>query len=277
MIGAKITRAHWLRLAAVLLLLGLAACQPAADSSLPPLPTPWSRPPEVPLDLPSPTPETLPPPGNGLDPALVESLPGAGEPVVILPGQPEAARAQYYPPAGGGAAAGLVLLPMQGANPAAWGGLQAAAQQAGFAVLALELDYGGLPGSARRLDTQARAALEWLAEQPEVDPARLQAVGASLGANLAVRLAAAADLQGLALLSPVSDGYGLALPASAQTPIWLAAATEDQFSRPVEDLSAYALEGSFTSLQPSGAAHGANLLAEETQLQAQILAWLAER
>ncbi len=57
--------------------------------------------------------------------------------------------------------------------------------------------------------TQAKAALDWLRQQPEVDPAQITIAGHSEGGLIALELATkeGSGLAGLALLSPPSDRY----------------------------------------------------------------------
>ena len=254
--------------------LWLAACAPGspAPSAAPlaPLPTPWAR--QL-AALPTATAEALPPPGSGkINPGIAEPLAGAGQAVTIGWGGPAPLRGLYHAPSGQAAAPALLLLPMQNAVYAAWGDLPEAAQARGFAVLHADLDYSGLPGAASDLDRQARAALDWLAQQPGVDGQRLYVAGAGLGANLALRLSnGQARVAGVALFSLPPDGYGLATPQKATLPpVWLAAADGDAFSLKEEDLAPTHV----TRVKVEGKTHGANLLEGNPGLGGEMLDWM---
>jgi hypothetical protein len=241
------------------------------------LPTAWMlrSSPLPPMDTPTPAMPPLPG-GNTLDPSLVQPLPGSGQPVSIEMGDGSAVQGQYYPAPSRQPSAGLLLINMQEAMPYAWAGLPQMANAGGFSVLSLELDYeADIP--AARLDVQASRSLDWLAEQPEVDGERLYVAGASLGANLAVRLAASSpNLQGLVLLSPVDERYGLPLPEvqAGLPPVWMASAQEDPFFAGLQSLAPPGSARRVTHIQVSGEAHGANLLAGGSPLLEEILDWL---
>jgi uncharacterized protein len=83
--------------------------------------------------------------------------------------------------------------------------LAAALSRLGLAVLLFDYrGYGGNPGSPSEdgLAADARAALAYLAARPEVDPARVVYFGESLGAAVALRLAAERPPAALVLRSP---------------------------------------------------------------------------
>jgi fermentation-respiration switch protein FrsA (DUF1100 family) len=86
--------------------------------------------------------------------------------------------------------------------------LAAALSRMGVAVLLFDYrGYGGNPGSPSEegLAADARAALEYLAGRPEVDPRRVAYLGESLGAAVALRLAVERPPAALVLRSPFAS------------------------------------------------------------------------
>jgi fermentation-respiration switch protein FrsA (DUF1100 family) len=83
--------------------------------------------------------------------------------------------------------------------------LAVALSRLGLAVLLFDYrGYGGNPGTPTEegLAADARAAVEYLAGRPEVDPARMVYLGESLGAAVALRLAVERPPAALVLRSP---------------------------------------------------------------------------
>ena len=75
----------------------------------------------------------------------------------------------------------------------------------GWSLLAVNYrGYGGNPGrpSERALFADALAAHDWAARRSDVDPARIVAIGRSLGSGVAVYLAAERPLAGVVLVTP---------------------------------------------------------------------------
>jgi uncharacterized protein len=86
--------------------------------------------------------------------------------------------------------------------------LAAALARAGLAVLLFDYrGYGGNPGRPTEpgLAADARAAADYLAARPEVDPARLVWFGESIGAAVALRLALERPPAALVLRSPFAS------------------------------------------------------------------------
>jgi fermentation-respiration switch protein FrsA (DUF1100 family) len=74
--------------------------------------------------------------------------------------------------------------------------LAVALNRNGLSVLLFDYrGYGGNPGrpSEKGLAADARAALAWVARQPDVDPNRIAYFGESLGAAVAIELARASS------------------------------------------------------------------------------------
>ena len=86
--------------------------------------------------------------------------------------------------------------------------LAVALSRLGLAVLLFDYrGYGGNPGSPTEdgLAADARAALDYLAGRPEVDPRRVVYLGESLGAAVALRLATERPPAALVLRSPFAS------------------------------------------------------------------------
>jgi uncharacterized protein len=86
--------------------------------------------------------------------------------------------------------------------------LAVALSRLGLAVLLFDYrGYGGNPGSPSEdgLTADARAALDYLAGRPEVDPRRVVYLGESLGAAVALRLAVERPPAALVLRSPFAS------------------------------------------------------------------------
>jgi alpha-beta hydrolase superfamily lysophospholipase len=95
-----------------------------------------------------------------------------------------------------------------GGNRSMRAALAAALSRMGLAVLLFDYrGYGGNPGHPTEdgLAADARAALDYLAARPEVDPDRLVYFGESLGAAVALRLATERPPAALVLRSPFAS------------------------------------------------------------------------
>jgi uncharacterized protein len=108
----------------------------------------------------------------------------------------------------GGAGPAVVVCNGNGGDRSMRAALAAALSRLGLAVLLFDYrGYGGNPGSPDEegLATDARAALDYLAGRPEVDPRRVVYFGESLGAAVAVRLAVERPPAALVLRSPFAS------------------------------------------------------------------------
>ena len=181
-------------------------------------------------------------------------------------------------------APGVVLVHMLSRTKADWEALANSLQDAGLTALAIDLrGHGGSAGSAQSLpemERDVRAAVLWLSTRQGVRPGAIGLVGASLGANLALR--AAVDLpavKALALLSPSLDYRGLRADAGllkklGARPIWMAASTEDPLA--LRTLREFAAEPSGPREQrlAQGLAHGMALLSVDPEMGRVLVDWL---
>lgn len=202
---------------------------------------------------------------------------GAATPVTLtIEGQPVAAL--YWLPARSGAARlpGVVLLHMLGRSKDDWRSFGDLLERSGYAAIALDLRGGGNAGKAK-LVSDARAAFEFLARQPEVDAARIGAVGASIGANGALLFAVEEPrVRCAALLSPGLTYRGVdTLPAAAQMkrPLLLVASDDDDYSAQSVRRLDQLVTGIRTLKIYSRAGHGTEILRAGVGLEKELLAF----
>jgi hypothetical protein len=216
------------------------------------------------LGISDPTAAALPP--SGALPPLAVNTPGTGpgQPVefptfdgTLLTGELYQSSADRQP--------GVLLLgPLVGD----WGDFPAQLMNAGFTVLVMNLRDG-----ADERDVQAM--IDALVSGP-ADPAHIAAVGASQGADLALRGCALLPVcDTVVLLSPLDESVLLnALPQFNPRPIMLAASAEDADSFS----TAQALDAAATGdklFQPfEQAGHGIGLLNNRPDLSGLIVEWL---
>jgi len=191
----------------------------------------------------------------------------------------------YFTPAetpDGGAPA-VLLLHQYGSQKQAWDiALVTPLLDAGYAVLAVDQrgfgdTGGGEDWELAELDVQTW--LDWLREQPGIDPERLNIVGASIGSNLALRSMANDERVVTAVaLSPGLDYFGVtteeAITAIGERPVYLVAAQHDSESADaVRTLGALAA-GEVRVRIYTHSAHGTGMFMLEYGLAPSIVAWL---
>ena len=181
---------------------------------------------------------------------------------------------------------GVILLHMLGDDRTVWGevGLAADLVAAGYAVLVVDMrchgETGGVQDWTLAADDLGRvwdafAALE------TVDESRTAVVGASIGANMALRLGAdRADVGAVALLSPGLDYRGVTtedqLVAYGGRPLLLVASEDDPYS--ADSVRALAeVAGGATVQLYENAGHGTNMFAATPELSVLIISWLNEQ
>ncbi|MBI4348393.1 MAG: alpha/beta fold hydrolase [Elusimicrobia bacterium] len=181
----------------------------------------------------------------------------------------------------------VILLHGVAAARSEWNPLIDRLTEAGIGSLALDFRGHGESGGPRfdrfktteswlRLEADIRAAVSYVAGKG-VPKSRLGLLGASIGANLAAR-AAAADpgLACVALLSPGLEYRGIGVDEAAvkiKRPILIAASSGDRYAFETVQYLRRALPGA-ASLQAQ-AGHGAQMLADG-EFTAKLLTWLGE-
>jgi dienelactone hydrolase len=186
-------------------------------------------------------------------------------------------------------APGIVLLHMTGRTRRDWDATASALAEAGIAALAIDFRRGGAPGipsNATDVETgsfsdlllDAAAARAYLAARPEVNSNRLGMAGASIGASIAV-LVAAADpgVQAIALLSPSLEYRGLrieqALKKYGSRPAMLVASSEDPYALRSARQAVGMGDGPRDLRVLSGAGHGTVMLSRDPELIVALVDW----
>jgi dienelactone hydrolase len=177
----------------------------------------------------------------------------------------------------------VVLVHMLGRSKDEWSVVAERLADTGIASIAIDLrGHGRSGGDGAALPAMVgdvRAALDWLATQPDVRPNGLGVVGASLGATLAAIAAAdASAVRAIAMISPSLDYRGLRLDVGVirklgSRRVWMAASTEDPYAlRSIKELTD---EGATGEQRLSGVrGHGTALLWADPDLAGALVDWL---
>jgi pimeloyl-ACP methyl ester carboxylesterase len=176
----------------------------------------------------------------------------------------------------------VVLVHMLSRSRDDWRGVAGLLQRDGITTLTLDLrGHGGSGGSAAVLPAMTqdvRAALQWLSGRPGVRPDALGLAGASLGANLALIVAAdTPGVRSVALLSPSLDYRGVSLAGVVRRygarPLLLVAGADDPLAlRTLKELAADTQGVRQQHVEPL-AAHGTMLLEREPGLARTLVDW----
>ncbi|MBL8153049.1 MAG: alpha/beta fold hydrolase [Anaerolineae bacterium] len=160
----------------------------------------------------------------------------------------------------------VVLIHMYGSTRQSWKSLIPALTEAGCAALAVDLRGHGETGG--RADWKVTGddvlvCLDWLRQQDGIDPAKISVIGASIGANLALRTMAADEaIVTVIALSPSLNLYDLATEDAVkqtQRPIFLAVAQNDGPAGDVKTLAGW-IKGEGLVRYYKGSRHGVSLL-----------------
>lgn len=186
---------------------------------------------------------------------------------------------------------GLILLHQAGSSRESWTSFAQLARADGYFSIAIDLRGHGASASSGDANPSAFTTDDWLAILDDIpaakaelvkagaDPNRIAIVGASMGANLAMRYAPTdPQIQAIALLSPGEEYNGVGIVntvlAYQSRPILLMATQRDGYSaRSAKKLDDLAQEYTELRLYP-GAGHGTDLLAEVPVAAEQVLMWL---
>lgn len=187
---------------------------------------------------------------------------------------------------------GLILLHQAGSSRESWAPFARVARAEGYFSIAIDLRGHGqstaLPGHT---NPGAFTKDDWLAVLQDIprakqklidagaNPDKIAIMGASIGANLALRYAATdPQIQAVVLLSPGEEYNGIGITQTVQTysdrPILLMATQNDGYAaRSAKKLDDLAPEYTELRLYP-GAAHGTDLLTGVPVAAEQVLMWL---
>jgi len=187
----------------------------------------------------------------------------------------------------------LILIHMLGSNRGTWRTFASRAQAAGYLCIAFDLrGHGDSQGSGgTRIGYKDFTAQDWLGALDDIEaahqallkeganPKDVALVGASIGANLALRYAADnADIPAIVLISPGLDYKGVktedAITAFGQRPCLLVTTEGDSYS----DSSCTTLKKNASGLcelrEYAGSAHGTAIFEASMTPLDDILLWL---
>jgi pimeloyl-ACP methyl ester carboxylesterase len=202
--------------------------------------------------------------------------------------------ATFYPCESNEEAPGLVLLHMLKHKRQDWDGFAQEAVKAGFAVLAIDLRGHGqsIHQGQSILDVNefsnaefassvedVSAAVAFLRKEPGIDGSRISLVGASIGANLALKCAATdPTIRSVVLLSPGLEYRGLttedAMVRYGNRPIFLIASRDDDYASDSVVRLASLAKGSVKQQLFENAGHGTFMFQAEPDLGKMMLDWL---
>jgi pimeloyl-ACP methyl ester carboxylesterase len=214
-------------------------------------------------------------PAEPVVPAAPETITITAEDGLVLYGT-------FYPGAGSGSWPGLLLLHMNGRSRQDWEPIVPALNEAGYAVLALDMRGHGQTGSSKDWD-RARGDLQrawaYLSGRPDVDADRTAIIGASIGANMALVTGALEPaVKTVVLLSPGLNYLGVttddAMVNYGSRPVLLVASEEDQpaadSSRELHELA----QGEARIEMYENAGHGTRMFTSRPELTDLLIGWL---
>lgn len=187
---------------------------------------------------------------------------------------------------------GLVLVHMLGANRGVWKAFASRAQAAGYLCIAFDIRGHGdsLDSAGTKISYKDFTTQDWLGALDDIEAARqallkeganpkdIALVGASIGANLALRYAVDnADIPAIVLISPGLDYKGIktddAITAFGQRPCLLVTTEGDSYS----DSSCATLKKNASGLcelrEYPGSAHGTAIFEASMTPLEDILLW----
>lgn len=189
-------------------------------------------------------------------------------------------------PGEGGPFSGVILLHMLGSERGVWAdvGLVEALVGAGYATLVVDMRGHGETGGAAdwtlAADDLGRVWDAFVALD-SVDDARTAIIGASIGANMALRLGVdRPDIRAVVALSPGLDYRGVTtaeLPAAyGDRPLLLVASEDDAYA--ADSVRALAESAANARVEVyATAGHGTNMFAAAPELTPLIIGWLDEQ
>jgi pimeloyl-ACP methyl ester carboxylesterase len=192
--------------------------------------------------------------------------------------------ATYSAPGGVPPFPGVILLHMLGSDRQVWQevGLTEALLADGYAVLALDMRGHGESGSERdwdKADDDLLRVWDYFAGLEDVDEGRTAVIGASIGANMALRTGASQPaIKTVALLSPGLDYRRVttddAIVLYGSRPILIVASEEDQYAADSSRTLAEMAQGEVVLQLYNGAGHGTAMFGPQPDLTDLLLDWL---
>ena len=181
----------------------------------------------------------------------------------------------------------VLLLHMLGSNQQAWSesDLLTMLNDQGYATFTVDMRGHGATGGANDWDlaeTDLQLVWQFMKDLPEVDGQATAVIGASIGANMALRLAAnVPQIDTAVLLSPGLDYRGVttddALANYGERPILYVAAEGDKYANDSAKVLYGQTRGHKQAERLEGSAHGTQMLTAEPSLSEIIAIWLDEQ
>ena len=179
----------------------------------------------------------------------------------------------------------VILLHEAYRDRSSWDDFSIAAQEDGYAVIALDLrGHGRSMGEKtfdQAMDQDVDAVLDWIRASPDLNKDQIAIAGASVGANLALRAGARdPQINTLVLLSPGLKYWELevedAMHEYGRRPVLLVASEEDGYSAvSVQRLNEIGPGYDKLVLYP-GAAHGTEMIMSQPDLTVMMLDWFEQ-
>lgn len=176
----------------------------------------------------------------------------------------------------------VVLLHMLWGDRNSWDEFAKQLSEAGFAVLAIDMRGHGDTGGSVDWDKAAEDlgyVWNFLESRDDFDVQRAAFVGASIGANMALKAGnALTAVDTVVLLSPGLNYAGVStrrlIEEFGQRPIMIAASEEDAYSAQSSQTLAQIASGDIELVMYQGAGHGIQMLSREPELAEKIITWL---
>ncbi len=206
-------------------------------------------------------------------------IPTGAQAVQLTTADGVALAALYYPPPAQ-AAPGVLLLHQRGGRQENWASLAQLLQKNGYAVMTVDFrGHGQSKGVVNWFgaDQDVQVAFDYLAAQPEVDPARLVLMGASIGTQEALTFAAAhpEQVRGVAMLSSFASGEIERAIQSYPGALMLMASEGDKAATQISrQLAKLAPKAEVVILKNSDR-HGTQMLKSNLKIEPILLDWLA--
>jgi len=196
-----------------------------------------------------------------------------------------------------GKAPAVILLHMLGRTREDWNGFAEELLKNGYAVVSIDLRGHGesvktkdgktlnykqfTDSDYRNMVMDVAPVLQFLREDQRVDGNRIAIIGASIGANVALKVAASdPDIAAVVLLSPGKNYRGVttegAMIEYGQRPVLIAVSEEDSIaatsSRRLKELA----QGDSNLIMYKNAGHGTRMFDTEADIAEQIVKWLGK-
>ena len=194
--------------------------------------------------------------------------------------------AVYYPDESLNRDTGILILVHEAyRDRSAWDGFINAVHESGYAVITFDLrGHGKSQGEQvfdEAMDHDLDAVMDWINSSPDLNKDRLAVVGASLGANLALRAGARyPQIKSLVLLSPGMSLWDIGIESAileyGRRPVLLVATEDDGYPAiSVQRLNELGKGYDKLVIYP-GAGHGTQMITDQPDLIPLMLDWFQQ-